>query len=361
MTAPKPAALPRAVRIGTLSVVRRPFAAAVGTALLVLMCALFCLDIATGSTTLPLGRVLEVLAGGGTRSQRFIVLDSRLPRALTGVVVGMALGIAGALTQSVLRNPLAAPDVIGITSGAGLGAVTVLTLTGGVTTGAAATIGIPLAATLGGLGTAVLIAALAWKRTVAGGPDTTGIRPVLIGIGVNAALLAGINWLLTRADLADAARAQRWLSGSLNDATAATLVPAAGALVLVAAVALVSSHDLAALRLDSDTSRMLGVRIRSRQVVLIGAAVVAASAATAAAGPIAFVGLIAPQLARRLLRTPGEPLIGSALTGGALVLAADILARVLLPVDLPVGVVTAALGGPFLVLMLVLINRKATL
>ncbi|WP_328395305.1 FecCD family ABC transporter permease [Nocardia sp. NBC_00416] len=355
------AILPGAVRVGRLSFVRRPAVILVVALLAVALCTLFCVDIATGSTALPLGRVLDVLGGGGTRSQRFIVLDSRLPRALTGVVVGMALGIAGALTQSVLHNPLAAPDVLGITSGAGLGAVTVLAGSGGAATGLAAAVGAPLAAVLGGLGTAGLIYFLAWGRRRSGDVGTTGIRLVLIGIGVNSLLLAGINWTLVRSDFAGAARAQRWLTGSLDDATGATLAPAAVALALVVAVALISARTLAALRLGTDSTRMLGVRLRSQQALLIGAAVVAVSVATAAVGPIAFVGLVAPQVARRLLRSPGEPLIGSALTGGILVLGADILARVLLPVDLPVGIVTAALGGPFLLYLLVLINRKATL
>ncbi|MGI5218307.1 FecCD family ABC transporter permease [Nocardia sp. CA-290969] len=354
------AALPKAVRVGPVSLVWRPTVVLAAAVLAVAAVALFCVDIAVGSTTLPLGRVVDVLAGGGSRAQRYIVLESRLPRAATGVVVGMALGLAGALTQSVLHNPLAAPDVLGIGSGAGLGAVTVLAGSG-ASTGFAVSIGAPIAAVLGGLGTAAVIYVLAWGRHPGAGAGATGIRLVLLGVGVNSLLLAGINWQLARAELTDITRTQRWLIGSLDEATRATLVPAAVALAVVVLVAVCSAHTLATLRLDTDTTRMLGVRLRSQQALLIGAAVVAVSVATAAVGPIEFVGLIAPQVARRMLRTAGEPLIGSALAGAVVVLGADILARVLLPVDLPVGIVTAALGGPFLLVLLVFITRKATL
>ncbi|WP_330257233.1 iron chelate uptake ABC transporter family permease subunit [Nocardia sp. NBC_00565] len=322
---------------------------------------LFCLDIAFGDTHIPIGRVLDVLTGGGTRAQRFIVLESRLPRALTALVVGAALGISGAITQSILHNPLAAPDILGITTGSSLGAVAVLVGTGGATTGLAASIGAPLAALAGGLLTAVAIYLLAWGRSATGDRGVTPLRLVLIGIGVNALLLSGISFLLTRASLQDAVRVQLWLNGSLNGADRTKLIPAALALAIVVIVAVGSARTLAALRLGTETIRALGVRIQTQQALLIGAAVVASAVATAAVGPVGFVALAAPQIARRLLRTPGEPLIGSTFVGAILVVGADVASRKLFPVDLPVGVVTAAFGGPFLLYLLVRMNRKATL
>ncbi|RJO73803.1 iron ABC transporter permease [Nocardia panacis] len=321
-----------------------------------LLFALFCLDIAFGDTHIPPSRVLEVLSGGGSRAQRFIILESRLPRALTAVVVGAALGLSGALTQSILRNPLASADMLGITSGASLGAVAVIVGTGGATTGFAATVGTPLAALLGGLGTAAAIYVLAIGRD-----GVSGLRLVLIGIGVNALLLSGISWLLTRASLLEASRVQLWLNGSLNAADQSHLAPAALAFALAACVAVASTRTLAALRLGADTTRALGVRIQTQQAVLLTAAVVAAAVATAAVGPVGFVALAAPQIARRLLRAPGEPLVGAALVGALLVVGADLVARTLFPADLPVGVVTAACGGPFLLYLLMRVNRKATL
>ncbi|MFE7799087.1 FecCD family ABC transporter permease [Nocardia sp. NPDC057440] len=360
----KPAGLGRvrpALRIGPLSLVLRPTMLLVVLILAAALFAMFCLDMTIGDAHIPVGRVLDVLTGGGTRSQRFIVLESRLPRALTAVVVGAALGLAGALTQSILHNPLAAPDVLGITAGASLGAVAVIVGTGGAATGFAATIGAPLAALTGGLVTAVAIYLLAWGRGPTGDHGVTGLRLVLVGIGVNAFLLSGISFLLTRASLQDAARAQLWLNGSLNSTDTARLIPAALALTVVVVVALGSARTLATLRLGTETTRVLGVRIQTQQAMLIGAAVVAASVATAVVGPVGFVGLAGPQIARRLLRTPGEPLIGSALVGAISVVGADVASRTLFPVDLPVGVVTAAFGGPFLLYLLVRMNRKATL
>ncbi|MGY0499938.1 FecCD family ABC transporter permease [Nocardia sp. FBN12] len=350
-----------ALRVGPVSLVLRPVMLGVVLALAVAVFLLFCLDIAVGDTHIPLGRVLDVLGGGGSRSQRFIIIESRLPRALTAVVVGAALGLSGALMQSILHNPLAGPDVLGITTGASVGAVAVLVGSGGATTGLIATVGAPLAALTGGLLTAVVIYLLAWGRGRGGERGVTGFRLVLIGIGVNAVLMSVISWLLTRASLTDAARAQVWLNGSLNAADMSRVVPAVIALSVVTVVSLVSARTLATLRLGEESTRVLGVRIQSQQALLIGASVVAASVATSAVGPVGFVALAAPQIARMALRTPGEPLIASTLTGAALVAGADIISRTLLPVDLPVGIVTAALGGPFLLYLLVRMNRKATL
>lgn len=348
-----------ALRVGPASLVLRPTMVLIVAALAAAMLLLFCLDIATGDSHIPLGRVIDVLSGGGTRAQRFIVLDSRLPRALTALVVGAALGLSGAITQSILHNPLAAPDMLGITTGASLGAVIVLVGAGG--TGLAATLGAPLAALTGGLLTAAAIYLLAWGRSPTGEQGVTGLRLVLIGVGMNAVLLAGISWLITRATLQDAQLVQLWLNGSLNNADRSRLLPAAFALAVVSVVALGSARTLAALRLGAETTRSLGVRIQTQQAILIGAAVVSSSVATAAVGPVTFVALAAPQIARRLLRTPGEPLIGSALLGAILVVGADIASRSVFPADLPVGIVTAAIGGPFLLYLLMRMNRKATL
>lgn len=339
--------------------VLRPRALVIVAVMALLLFWLFALDISVGDFHIAVGKVLDVLGGGGTRAQRFVVMDSRLPRALTAVVVGAALGLAGAVTQSILHNPLASPDLLGITSGASVGAVAVLVGAGG--TGAAAGLGVSAAALVGGLLTAVLIYLLAWGRTASGDSGVMGFRLVLIGIGVNAALISVVSWLLTRATLTDAAHAQQWLSGSLNTADWSTLTPAAIGLGIALLVTAASARTLAALRFGTDTTRVLGVRIQTQQGILIAAAVACAALATAAVGPLGFVGLAAPQVARRLLRTPGEPLIASALVGAIAVVGADLVSRTLFPVELPVGVVTAAVGGPFLLYLLVRTNRKATL
>ncbi|GAB3203566.1 iron chelate uptake ABC transporter family permease subunit [Nocardia tengchongensis] len=350
-----------AVRVGRASTVLRPVALVTVIGLAALLFGLFALDIAVGEFRIPVGRVLDVLGGGGTRAQRFVIMDSRLPRALTAVVVGAALGLAGAVTQSILHNPLASPDLLGITSGASVGAVAVLVGLGGAGTGTAAALGVSGAALAGGLLTAVLIYLLAWGRTASGDAGVMGFRLVLIGIGVNAALLSVVSWLLTRATLNDAAHAQQWLTGSLNMADWSSLIPASIGLGVALLVTAGSARTLAALRFGTDTTRILGVRIQTQQAILLAAAVCCAALATAAVGPLGFVGLAAPQIARRLLRTPGEPIIASALVGAIAVVGADLLARTAFPVSLPVGVVTAAVGGPFLLYLLVRTNRKATL
>ncbi len=351
----------RAVRIGGLSAVLRVRVLALSLVLAGLLVALFALDIAMGDFNIPIAKVLDVLGGGGTRAQRFVIMDSRLPRALTAIVAGAALGLAGAVAQSILHNPLASPDMLGITSGASCGAVAVIVGAGGAVTGTVASVGVPLAALTGGLVTAVLIYVLAWRRSVSGDSGVMGFRLVLIGIGVNAALLSVVSWLLTRATLTDAAHAQQWLTGSLNNADWSTLVPATIGLAVALLVIAGSARALAAMRFGADTTRVLGVRIQTQQAILLGAAVTCTALATAAVGPLGFVGLAAPQIARRLLRTPGEPILASALTGAIAVVGADLAARTVFPVDLPVGVVTAALGGPFLLYLLVRANRKATL
>ncbi len=343
-----------AIRVGRYSAVLRIAMVFITIALVVAVVALFATDIAVGEFRIPLREVFEVLGGGGTRAQRFVVMDSRLPRAVTGLVAGSALGIAGAITQSALRNPLAGPDVLGITAGAGFAAVVVLAGIGGTATGFAAVAGVPLAALIGGLGTAVAIFLLAWGRGVG------GMRLVLIGIGVNTVLTAGISWLVGQIGLQDAARAQMWLTGSLDEADWARAAPAGVGLAFVLAVSIASSRALSVLRFDADTALALGVRPRSGHGLLLTAAT-AASLATAAVGPLSFVALAAPQISRRLLRSPGEPILASALTGALMVLAADVIVNTVLPVGLPVGLVTAALGGPVLLLLLVRVNRKATL
>ena len=223
----------------------------------IVLLALTCLDISRGDFAIPIGQVLDVLTGGGTRSQRVIVLDVRIPRALTAILVGFALGLAGALTQSVLRNPLASPDILGITAGASVGAVALILA--GSTAVAANALALPAAALVGALLTALAMYLLAWR----GGVD--GFRLVLIGIGVNALMIAVLSWMLVSARISDVARAQIWLNGSLNETGWSRLGPIAVAFAVVAAVASTSVLSLRVLRFGDDTARALGVRLQTQQ------------------------------------------------------------------------------------------------
>ncbi|MGV9806839.1 FecCD family ABC transporter permease [Micromonospora chersina] len=326
---------------GGLSLRLRPRALAVGLAGALLALALAVLAVGAGDYPIAPADVLRVLAGGGSPAERFIVTELRLPRLVTALAVGAALGLAGAVFQSLTRNPLGSPDVLGVTSGAATGALVVVVLGGG----SAALAG---AAASGGLATGLLLYALAGRHGVG------GHRLVLVGIGVTA-ILTGVNgWLLTRAPLMDAARAALWLTGSLDGRGWANALPVLGALaVLLPAVLLVRAPALRLLEMGDDSAAGLGVPVRRVRVAALGAAVLLVSVAAAAAGPVSFLALTAPHLARRLTRAPGPNLLPSAVVGAALLLAADQLAQhAVAGRQLPVGVVTGVLGGGYLAWLL---------
>ncbi|MET7968476.1 iron chelate uptake ABC transporter family permease subunit [Micromonospora sp. NPDC005305] len=326
---------------GGLSLRLRPRALVVGLAGTLLALGLAVLAVGAGDYPIAPADVLRVLAGGGSPADRFIVTELRLPRLATALAAGAALGLAGAVFQSLTRNPLGSPDVLGVTSGAATGALTVVVAGGG----SAALAG---AAAAGGLATGLLLYALAGRHGVG------GHRLVLVGIGVTA-ILTGVNgWLLTRAPLMDAARAALWITGSLDGRGWANALPVLGALaVLLPAVLLARAPALRLLEMGDDSAAGLGVPVRRVRTAALGSAVLLVSAAAAAAGPVSFLALTAPHLARRLTRAPGPNLLPSAVVGAALLLAADQLAQhAVAGRQLPVGVVTGVLGGGYLAWLL---------
>ncbi len=325
----------------------------VGLALIVLVAAA---NIGRGDFPISVGEVLEVLFGGGDSSQQFIVLELRLPRTLTGVLVGAALGLSGAITQAVARNPLASPDILGVTEGASAAAVTAIVLSGSYGTVGATLAGIalPIAALVGGLGTAALVYALAWRRGI------EGYRLVLVGIGIGAVASAITDWLLVTAQLYAAAQAAVWLTGSLNGRGWEHVVPVGLALAVLVPVALLLTFGLSALQFGDDTARGLGVRVDRARSALIIVAIGLAAVATSSAGPILFVALVVPQICQRLVGAARPPLLASAVYGALLTVTADLIARTVLGAELPVGVVTAILGAPYLLYLLVRRNRKVS-
>jgi iron complex transport system permease protein len=327
---------------------RQVLVTAVGLGLVVLVGAL---NIGRGDFVLPVLDVLRVLVGGGTRAQQFIVLDVRLPRTLTGALVGAALGISGAITQTVARNALASPDVLGVTEGASAAAVLLIVLGGGAV--AASAVGLPLAALAGGLLTAALVYALSWRS----GLD--GYRLVLVGIGIGAVAEALTSWLLVTANITEAARALVWLTGSLNNRGWEHVLPVGTALAALVPVALLLTFSLGALQLGDDTARGLGLRVDRARTALLLTAVGLAAVATASAGPVGFVALIVPQICQRLVQTSRPPLLAAGIYGAVLLLAADLVTRTVLPTELPVGIVTAVIGAPYLIWMLVRGHRGA--
>ncbi|MFI6832875.1 FecCD family ABC transporter permease [Kribbella sp. NPDC050241] len=320
-------------------------------AVLAIMIALVSLSV--GTTKLPLADVIEVLLGGGRRGTRLVVLELRLPRVATGLLVGIAFAVSGALLQTLSRNPLASPDIVGVNSGASAGAVAVIVLAGsggGNISGAAAKVGIPLAAVLGALIATLIVGALSIQRGV-----VDAGRVVLIGVGIAAAANSLVAWLLVIGDVNDAGRAAAWLAGSLNARAWSDAIPVLFAVVLLLPVAMMFNRDLSALVLGDDVASSLGVRVARIRLALLIVATVLAAMATAGAGPIAFVALVAPQIAQRLTRMERPPLLTTAMLGALFVVLADLVARNGLqwlqvgPYELPVGVITAACGAPYLI------------
>ncbi|GAB2690713.1 FecCD family ABC transporter permease [Thalassiella azotivora] len=346
----------RAARVGPLSLVLRPRPLAVVVAALAAVAVLASLSMAVGDYPITPWRVLQVLLGGGEPFEQVVVTGLRAPRTVTGLVVGAALAVAGALMQAVVRNPLASPDLLGVTAGAGAGAVAVIVLagSGGLAGGLAGQVGVPAAALAGGTVAAALVYGLAWRQGV------DGYRFVLVGVALASALFAVVSWLLVLADIKDATRATVWLTGSLNARGWPEALPVVVGLVVLLPLAVVLGARLGVLQLGDDVARSLGLGVERVRFTLLAVSVLLASLATAAAGPVAFVALVSPQVARLLARTPRPPLVASALVGAALVTASDLVARELLPVQLPVGIVTAVVGAPYLLWLLARASRKAS-
>lgn len=317
----------------------------VGAAIATLVVVLFCVSISVGDFPVPLRQVVPAIFGHGEDRVPYVVQTLRLPRALTAVLVGAALGLSGAIFQSLARNPLASPDIIGISAGASASAVFVIVVLSG---GAAMVTG---GALIGAFATAVTIYVLAYRRGL------STYRLVLVGIGVSAMLTAVTNYLMTRAEIYDAQRATVWLTGSLNGRSWEHVRPLVTAMSLLVPVVLARARSLRGLQLGDDAAKGLGIRVERTRGVLVAIAVALAAIAVAASGPITFVAFVASPIARRLVRSP-LTLVPAAFLGAAVLLASDVLARRLFaPTELPAGVVTGVIGAPYLLWLLARTNR----
>jgi iron complex transport system permease protein len=303
--------------------------------------------IGTGDFPIPAGDVLKTLLGNGNAGQEFIINELRLPRVLVGLLVGASLGLGGALFQAISRNPLGSPDVLGLSQGATAGALTMIVLFSGSATQ------VTLGALVGGLATGLAIYLLAWKQGV------HGYRLVLVGIGVSAIVTAVNGYLLTRSTLTEAAQAVVWMTGSLSGRDWTQVWPLLWLCAVLVPLVLANARGLRMMEMGDDVSNALGVRVERVRLLLLVAAVLLTAAATAAAGPVSFVALTAPQLARRLTRSPGPNLVPSLCMGATLLVTADWVSQKVFGADqLPVGVVTGVLGGVYLLWLLVT-ERKA--
>jgi iron complex transport system permease protein len=318
----------------------------------VLLAVLFALVLAVFGITLSVGQsftppldVIRVLFGEDVPGTSFTVGQLRLPRAILSILAGMCFGLGGVAFQIMLRNPLASPDIIGITSGAGAAAVfaiVVLSMTGPM---------VSILAVAAGLGVAVLVYGLSFRNGIA------GTRLILVGIGVSAMLQSVIAYILSSAPAWSLQEAMRWLTGSVNGAQLSQALPLLLALSVFGGLLLSRTRDLETLQLGDDTAAALGVRVARTRMLVIVSAVGMIATATAVTGPIAFVAFLSGPIAARIVRNNGSLLLPSALVGAILVFAGDYAGQLLLPSRYPVGVVTGALGAPYLIFLIVRVNR----
>jgi iron complex transport system permease protein len=349
MTAVRPAVRPSPVwtfRVPPVSGVVRPRTVAVCLALAAATLTAFCVGVAVGDYQIGLLDVVPALWGAGDPGTAFIVQELRLPRALTGLLAGAAFAVSGAIFQTMTRNPLASPDMIGVNAGATTAVVA------GIVLGTGSGPGTQALGLSGGLATVLLIYLLAGRH------GATGQRIILIGIAISWMCTSATDYLLTRAQLHQAQEAVGWLVGNLNGRGWETVRPLALAVAVLLPAALLLTRWARALQLGDDVARGLGVAVPRARLLLLVTGVGLVAFATTAAGPILFVALAAPQIAQRLTAMARPPLVASALTGSLTVLASDLVARYAIPdVDLPVGVVTGAAGAAFLLWLLARADR----
>lgn len=310
-----------------------------------LVVAAFAANLMFGRTFYPPADVLRVVLGQDVAGVNFTVGRLRLPRAVLAVVAGICFGLGGITFQTMLRNPLASPDIIGISSGASAAAAFAIIVLGLGGTG------VSVVAIVAGLAVALLISGLSYRGGVA------GTRLILIGIGIAAMLDSVTSYLLSTAATWDLQETMRWLTGSLNGATWGAAVPVVAALLVLGPVLLVQTRNLSMVQLGDDAAQALGVRVERTRVFAIVSAVGLIAFATAAAGPIAFVAFLAGPIAARIVGRGMSLFVPAALVGTLLVLVADFVGQYAFGTRYPVGVVTGALGAPYLVYLIIRSNR----
>ncbi|MFD8750389.1 Fe(3+)-hydroxamate ABC transporter permease FhuB [Kitasatospora sp. NPDC059577] len=340
--APKP---DLALRYGVWSLLlpRRALAASLG--LTAALLAAVVVSAHAGQGELGLGRTFQAVFGYGDRLDVLLVQKFRLGRIVAGLAAGAALGLAGCLTQTLARNRLATPELLGVNDGATAAVLISATASG--------TFGAWWAGPLGALA-AVLVVTL-----VSGGLGARGYRVLVVGLAMSALASAVVQVALARRSLNSAGSLYVWTSGSLNGRDYAIAAPVLTGLAVLVPLALVVARRLAVLRFDDNVASALGVDPGRVRLVCLLLAVALAGLAVGVCGPVGFVALAAPVIAGRLAGPARVPVLGSALTGALLVVLADTLGRVLIGgVEIPVGIVTTVLGGPFL--LWVLLGRKGT-
>ncbi len=328
------------VRKGRLSVRVERRTLVLMSVLVLVIAGLGLLGLCYGPTWASPAKVFDALTGARGGSN-VVIREWRLPRVLAGVVFGLALGVAGAIFQNITRNPMGSPDVIGLDAGAYTGALVAITVLSGSSAQLA----------FGSVAGGVLTAALVYLLSLGGG--VSGLRLVVIGIAVNATLTALNSWIVLRAELEVAIAAVGWSAGSLNGVDWGDLVIPFAIIAVLLVLLGVRSPAVQQAGLDPAVAVTTGVGLERLRLQLVLIGVGCTATVTAVAGPIAFIALAAPQIGRRLAGAPGIPLLPAAMTGAVLLLGADLVAQMLLaPVALPVGVVSTAIGGCYLIWLL---------
>lgn len=312
---------------------------------IVLCCAMLLL----GNTIYPINVVARVLMGEEIAGASFAVNTIRLPRMVAGLFAGFAFGIAGYIFQTMLRNPLANPNILGITSGSSAAAVFCITVLH------ASNAIVSIAAIIAGLMTAIVMYFLSRGRSFSIG------RLIIIGIGLQAMLDAVISYLILKSAQQDIAAALRWLSGSLNGSKMDELPPLIIMVVVFTPIMLILGKQLSMLELGEQMATSLGVATDKMRITLIVSSVLMIAIATATTGPIAFVSFLAGPIANRLVGVSASNILPAGLVGANLVLLADLIGQFAFVYRFPVGVITGLLGAPYLIYLLIRMNRKGEL
>jgi len=299
-----------------------------------------------GKTSYSLSTIMKVLRGEQIQGATFAIATIRLPRMLCGLLAGIAFGIAGSTFQTMLRNPLASPDIIGISSGSSAAAVfciLVLRISG---------IGVSIAAVVSGLIVSAVIYLLSKGSGFSGG------RLILIGIGIQAMINSVISFLLSRASQHDVPAALRWMSGSLNGTQIEDAVPLSIVVVIFGLIIISLTRQLKILELGDEYAVTLGVNVNTVRISLILCSVLLIAFATSVTGPIAFVAFLSGPIASRVTGSGASNTVSSGLVGAILVLGADIIGQLAFGTRFPAGVVTGILGAPYMLILLLIMNRR---
>ena len=330
--------------VGRRSVLITPRHVIVGLILLALSLAVAVASLRLGKFPVTAQEVIDALQGQGRKIVQVVVVKWKLPRIVLGLVAGLALGVAGALFQTITRNPLGSPDLIGFSTGAQTGIlVSILLLPGSMLSAS-------LASFIGG----AAVGTVTYLVSLRGG--FTGLRFILVGIAISSMLVSINRWLLVRVDDDEGLGALKAITGTLGAARWPVVAPTCLAIGVTVALILLASRHLQVLSLGEQVATILGSPTRRASAVLILLGTVLVAVVTMAAGPIGFVALVAPHLARLLTGSPHSPLLVSGLTGSLLMVGSDLLSQLVLE-SMPVSVVTNAVGGLYLMVALTVAAR----